>query len=78
MQNFIKPPKLRELGAASGHSYWSIRRLVNAGVAPCVTFPDGDRIATEWANRYVQHGLTADEIQQYREYTKEKREAVAR
>jgi hypothetical protein len=55
---FSKPPKLRELGEACDQSYWSVRRMVLAGVVPVLNFPDGERIDLDWANRYVRQGLT--------------------
>ena len=75
---FKMPPSCRELGAALGQSYWAIRRLVVSGVAPTVSFPDGERIQTEWANRYCQHGLTEAELQRYREAMRQHREKIAR
>lgn len=75
---FLRPPKIRELGEACGQSYWSVRRLVLAGVAPRVLFPDGDHVATEWANRYREHGLTDVEAQQYKEFMRRRRRAQAR
>ena len=73
-QTFDKPPKLRELGAACDQSYWSIRRLVTSGVAPTVSFPDGERVQTDWANRYCQYGLTEQELQRYRNAMRQQRE----
>ena len=71
---FDTPPRYRELGQACNQSYWSIRRLVIAGVAPTVSFPDGRRIKTEWANRYWKGGLTQDELGRYRAAMKHRRE----
>ena len=71
---FTKPPKFRELGAEAGQSYWAVRRLAISGVAPTVAFPDGERIETEWANRYCRSGLTDQELRQYRETMKRRRE----
>ena len=73
---FTKPPTLRELGQESRQSYWAVRRLVLAGVVPVASFPDGDRVQVEWANRYVQNGLTADELARYRVAMKQERETA--
>jgi len=70
---FTVPVRLRELGAEMGQSYWSLRRLVLAGVAPTARYPDGDRILPEWANRYRRSGLTNDELQRYRTYMQTRR-----
>jgi hypothetical protein len=70
---FTKPPTIRELGAATGQSYWSVRRLVKAGVAPVAHFPDGDRIDAAWANRYHDSGLTTEELELYRSAMREHR-----
>lgn len=72
---FSAPVKLRALGQELGQSYWSIRRLVLAGVAPTAQYPDGERILPDWANRYRDQGLTEDELAQYRDYMREQREA---
>jgi len=56
-----------------GQSYWSLRRLVLAGVAPTAQYPDGERILPDWANRYRREGLTEDEIQRYRTYMRARR-----
>ena len=74
---FLRPPKIRELGEACGQSYWAVRRLVLAGVAPRVLFPDGDHVATEWANRYRERGLTDAETQQYKAFMRRRRSPQA-
>lgn len=71
---FTRPPKLRELGDACGQGYHTIWRLCRAGILQVVHFPDGDRVATEAANRYATSGLTVDELRRYREVMREGRE----
>lgn len=70
---FTVPVRIRALGAEMGQSYWSLRRLVLAGVAPTARYPDGDRILPDWANRYRSSGLTEDEMQRYRAYLQAQR-----
>jgi hypothetical protein len=74
---FIVPVRLRELGTVMGQSYWSVRRLVLAGIAPTARCPDGDRILPDWANRYRRNGLTEDEMQRYRAYMREQRKPTS-
>jgi hypothetical protein len=71
------PVRLRDLAEDIGQSFWSIRRLVNAGVAPVAKFPDGDRILPDWANRFRERGLTDDELAQYKQHQREQRERRA-
>lgn len=68
MHPFTTPVLLRDLGDEVGQSYYAIRRLVLAGVAPVANYPNGKRILASWANRYVQEGLTDEEMQKYRRY----------
>ena len=72
---FTSPVKTRAFAKARGTSYHSVRREVEAGILETVQFPDGERIATDCANRVLQEGYTDEEIRQYRKYHAAKRKA---
>lgn len=71
---FTRPVKLRELADHCEQSYWTIWRLVRAGILQVVHYPDGDRVQSEAANRYISSGLTEEEMHRYREAMRESRQ----
>ena len=72
---FTKPVPFKTLGRETDQSYWGIRRLVQAGIAPIVRFPNGFRVRPDWANRYVQEGLTDSELKRLTAFNRSEKEA---
>ena len=71
---FRKPVPLKRLGEETGQSYYSIRRLVKAGIATTVAFPNETRIRPRWGNRYVREGLTPQELRKLSRYNRTEKE----